>query len=418
MGTSPDCIDLAEDRNRFGALLNQLGIPQPDHGTGHSIEEVFDLAQQIGYPVMVRPSYVLGGRAMQTVYNDAQLAEFTQDAIDASDGKPILVDKFLHGAIEVDVDAICDGEIVVICAIMEHIEEAGIHSGDSACIIPPRRFSKETLDTIRDYTDKLGKALSVRGLMNVQYVVQDDKVFVIEVNPRASRTVPFVSKAVGVPFAKVAAKVMAGERLADLGLTEQPSIDYFAVKEAVLPFHKFPGCTISLGPEMRSTGEVMGIDENFGMAFAKSQMAAGTILPLEGDVFVSLKDRDKEAFLPMARSLIDLGFTLIATAGTSRFLNENGIENRQIFKISEGRPNVWDMAMNQEIGIIINTFTGAKATPDENKIRSVAVHRDIPLVTTLSAVTAVIEAIQALKDGKINVAALQDYHERQPLKIS
>ena len=337
IGTSPDSIDLAEDRNRFGKLLERLEIPQPRNGAGTSMEEVRVIAHRIGYPVMVRPSYVLGGRAMQTVWNDEQLEEFTKEAIVVADGHPILIDKFLDRAVEVDVDALGDGERVVIAAIMEHIEEAGIHSGDSACVIPSRTLSKSVLEKIRRYTHQLGKELNVKGLMNIQYAVKDEEVYVLEVNPRASRTVPFVSKAVGVPIAQLAARIMAGRTLAELGFTEEPRIHYYAVKEAVLPFQKFPGCTIILGPEMRSTGEVMGIDPDYAMAFAKSQAAAGNNLPTKGKIFISINDQDKPQFLPVARQFVKMGFELVTTSGTSKNLNEHGIANRMIDKISVGR---------------------------------------------------------------------------------
>ena len=410
VGTSPDSIDLAEDRDRFGKLLERLGIPQPENGAGLNLAEVRVIAHRIGYPVMVRPSYVLGGRAMQTVWDDDQLEEFTKEAIKAADGHPILVDKFLDRATEVDVDALCDGERVVIAAIMEHIEEAGIHSGDSACVIPPRTLSKPVLEKIRKYTHELGLELGVRGLMNIQYAVKDEDVYVLEVNPRASRTVPFVSKAVGIPVAQLAAKVMVGRTLKDLGFTEEPVIHYYAVKEAVLPFQKFPGCTIILGPEMRSTGEVMGIDTDYAMAFAKSQAAAGCNLPASGKIFISINDQDKPLFVPVARQFVKMGYELITTAGTSKYLTEHGIANKLIDKISVGRPNILDLAANNEVAMIINTFTGDKAREDEKKIRTVAVQREIPLFTTISAARAVAEAVEALRNHPIEVKALQDYH--------
>ena len=410
IGTSVDCIDLAEDRKRFGKLLSKLGIPQPENGAGKTLEEVQVIAHRIGYPVMVRPSYVLGGRAMQTVWDDEQLIEFTKKAIEVADGHPILIDKFLDRAIEVDVDALGDGQRTVIAAIMEHIEEAGIHSGDSACVIPSRTLSDPVLAKIRQYTQELGVALNVKGLMNIQYAVKDEEVYVLEVNPRASRTVPFVSKAVGVPVAQLAAKIMVGRTLEELGFTEEPTIHYYAVKEAVLPFQKFPGCTIILGPEMRSTGEVMGIDPDYAMAFAKSQAGAGNSLPIAGAIFISINDQDKPFFLPVARKFVEMEFELIATAGTSKFLSDHGIPNRQIFKISVGRPNVVDLVMNNEVGMIINTFTGDKAREDEKKIRTIAVQRELPLITTISAARAVAEAIEALRARKMDVKSIQEYH--------
>jgi carbamoyl-phosphate synthase large subunit len=410
IGTSPDSIDLAEDRDRFGKLLERLKIPQPENGAGRTLDEVQAIATRIGYPVMVRPSYVLGGRAMQTVWSAEQLAEFTRMAIEVADGHSILVDKFLDNATEVDVDALGDGRRIVIAAVMEHIEEAGIHSGDSACVIPPRTLSPAVMEKIRRHTHQLGLALQVKGLMNIQYAVRDEEVYVLEVNPRASRTVPYVSKAIGVPVAQLAAKVMTGLTLEELGFTEERSIHYYAVKEAVLPFHKFPGCTVELGPEMRSTGEVMGIDADFGMAFAKSQLAAGTSLPDSGDIFVSINDHDKPLFVEVARQLVQLGFGLVATHGTSEFLNRHGIPNRMIFKISVGRPNVADLAMNNEIAMIVNTFTGWKAREDEKKIRTIAIQRELPLFTTIAAARAAACALAALKSRKPDVRALQDYH--------
>jgi carbamoyl-phosphate synthase large subunit len=411
IGTTVDSIDLAEDRDRFGGLLNDLGILQPENGSGRTLAEVQAIAKRLGYPVMVRPSYVLGGRAMQVVWDDDNLITFTHQAIEAADGHPILVDKFLDRAIEVDVDALGDGEQIVIAAIMEHIEEAGIHSGDSACVIPPRTLSDQVLNTIRENTVRIGQALKVKGLMNIQYAVKDELVYVLEVNPRASRTVPFVSKAVGKPIAQLAARVMAGRTLAELGFTETPEIHYFAVKEAVLPFNKFPGTTVQLGPEMRSTGEVMGIDADYAIAFAKSQAAAGTAIPLSGNVFISINDADKPVFLPIAKHLAELGFQLIATAGTTRYLRDHGkIDVREIFRISEGRPNIQDLVTNQEVCMIINTFSGGEAHADEKAIRTLAIHREVPLFTTISAARAVTTAIEALREQKISVKSLQEYH--------
>ena len=421
VGTSPDSIDLAEDRERFGALLDKLGVPSPANGSGRSYDELRKLANDIGYPVMVRPSYVLGGRAMQIVYNDAQIKNFMQVAADVSPEHPVLVDKFLDGAIEVDVDAICDfhvdgdgksasSNLCVISGIMEHIEEAGIHSGDSACVIPTRTLSPEVLQTIREHTKALGEALKVRGLMNIQYAVKNDKVYVLEVNPRASRTVPYVSKTVGLPIAQYAARVMLGESLEQVGMTEEPVVEYYSVKEAVLPFNKFAGSEVRLGPEMRSTGEVMGIDPNPGLAFAKSQMAAGNTLPLSGGVFISINDADKPAFLPVAEKLAALGFVLYCTDGTFRFLSENGIEAKQLCKIQEGRPNVIDYVINGDIGLVINTFSGPQGRPDEHAIRTLVVSRGIPLITTISAARAAVEGIAAVKEQKVTLRSIQEYH--------
>jgi carbamoyl-phosphate synthase large subunit len=411
VGTTPDSIDLAEDRERFGALLSELGVPQPDHGTGLNLVEVREVAHRIGYPVMVRPSYVLGGRAMMTVWNDEQLHEFIGSAIEASEGHPILIDKFLARATEVDVDALGDGERIVIAAIMEHIEEAGIHSGDSACVIPPRTLSPDVLAKIRRYTRDIGKGLDVRGLMNIQFAVKDEDVYVLEVNPRASRTVPFVSKAIGVPVAQLAARVMVGRTLEELHFTEEPTIHYYAVKEAVLPFQKFPGCTIVLGPEMRSTGEVMGIDADYGMAFAKSQAAAGTPLPTGGTIFISVNDDDKEPIAPIARRFVEMGFRLVATGGTAACLTANGVPVERIEKISVGRPNVADLVTNGQVAMIVNTFSRDKATEDEKKIRTLAVHAELPLLTTVAAARAVALAIEAMRHGKIAVKPIQDYHK-------
>ncbi len=410
IGTSPDSIDLAEDRDRFGRLLAELGIPQPENGSGRTLEEVERVVQRIGYPVMVRPSYVLGGRAMQTVWDRDQLVEFTREAFEVAEGHPILIDKFLANATEVDVDALSDGDDVVIAAIMEHIEEAGIHSGDSACVIPPRLLSDHVIATIRRATHQLARALKVKGLMNVQYAVRDEEVYVLEVNPRASRTVPYVSKAIGQPIAQYAARLMVGRTLREIGFTEEPRIHFYAVKEAVLPFNKFPGCTVILGPEMRSTGEVMGVDADYAMAFAKSQLAAGSKLPLDGRIFVSVNDYDKRQFLPIARKLVELGFEFLCTAGTHRFLSDNGVASRQVEKLSEGRPNIQDLVMNNEVGMIVNTFSGDKARHDEKMIRTLAIRYELPLFTTIAAARAVAQAIAALKVKQLEVKSLQEYH--------
>jgi len=425
VGTSPESIDLAEDRERFGALLDELQIPSPANGSGRSYEELQTLANRIGYPVMVRPSYVLGGRAMQIVYNDAQVRNFMQLAAEVSPEHPVLVDKFLDGAIEVDVDAICDfqtednapgqvsSQTCTISGIMEHIEEAGIHSGDSACVIPPRTLSEPVLEKIRSYTKALGKALRVRGLMNIQYAVKDEQVYVLEVNPRASRTVPYVSKTIGLPIAQYAARVMLGESLETIGMKEEPKVSYYSIKEAVLPFNKFPGSEVRLGPEMRSTGEVMGIDPNPGLAFAKSQAAAGNTLPMGGGVFISINDEDKPKFLPIAQKLVKLGFDLYCTEGTQHFLNDNGIKATALCKIQEGRPNIVDYVINGEIGLVINTFSGPQGRPDEHQIRTLVVSRGIPLMTTISAARAGVEGIEALKEQKVTLKSIQEYHAEQ-----
>jgi carbamoyl-phosphate synthase large subunit len=419
LGTSVDSIDLAEDRERFGALLQQLGIPAPAHGSGRSYKEVRELARQIGFPVMVRPSYVLGGRAMEIVYTERQLREYMRIALGVSPEHPVLVDKFLDGAIEVDVDAVCDyrrdadGNLTgrcVIAAIMEHIEEAGIHSGDSACVIPARTLSDEILSTIRRYTESLGRGLAVCGLMNIQYAVKDDVVYVLEVNPRASRTVPYVSKTIGHPIAQYAALCMVGKSLDAIGFTKEPTVSYYSVKEAVLPFNKFPGCEVRLGPEMRSTGEVMGIDPDPGLAFAKSQAAAGSALPLSGGVFISINDDDKPKFLPVAQKLVELGFHLYATEGTHRFLQKHGIAAAPLNKIKEGRPNIIDYVINGQIQLVINTFSGPQGRPDEKAIRTLVISRGIPLITTISAARAAVEGIEALRARRVTLRSLQEYH--------
>jgi carbamoyl-phosphate synthase large subunit len=411
LGTSTESIDLAEDRERFGTLGKQIGLLMPEHGAGYSFEEVRETARSIGYPIMVRPSYVLGGRAMEIVYTEDKLRDYITRAAQVSENHPVLVDKFLVDATEVDVDAVADGKRVVIAAIMEHIEAAGIHSGDSACVIPTRTLSQKVLETVRRQTVELGIALQVKGLMNIQFAIKDEQVYVLEVNPRASRTVPYVSKATGIPIAQIAALVMVGHSLEDLGFTEEPKISHYAVKEAVLPFNKFPGCQITLGPEMRSTGEVMGIDTDFGRAFAKSQIAALLALPMKGSIFISIADKDKPAFLPVAKKFRELGFRLIATRGTQKFLHEHGIEATPCEKISEGRPHVIDFMINNEVQMVINTTTSIETTPDEYQIRSNALIRDLPLLTTIAAARAASEGIAALRTGSPTIQALQDYHK-------
>jgi len=411
LGTSPESIDLAEDRERFGILAKDTKIRMPEHGTGFSFEQVRESAERIGYPVMVRPSYVLGGRAMEIVFTEEKLKDYINRTADVSAKHPVLVDKFLSEATEVDVDALADGKSVVIAAIMEHIEAAGIHSGDSACVTPSRTLSPGVLNQIRKQTKNLGKALNVKGLMNIQFAVKDNEVYVLEVNPRASRTVPYVSKAIGIPIAQLAAKVMIGKNLEELDFTREAEIHHYAVKEAVLPFNKFPGCQITLGPEMRSTGEVMGIDPDFGCAYAKSQIGALLALPLEGGIFISIADRDKVSFLPVARKFRDLGFRLIATRGTAKFLNENDIFAIPCEKISEGRPHIIDYMINNEVQLVINTTEGIHTTADEYQIRSNALIRDLPLITTIAAARAASEGISSLKAGPPTIQPLQDYHK-------
>ncbi len=410
IGTSPKSIELAEDRKFFSVLLDELGLKQAPSGTAVSPEEAVKIAGRIGYPVMVRPSFVLGGRAMMIVYNDEELAKYMQNAVDVSPARPVLVDRFLEDATEVDVDCISDGETTVVGAIMEHIEEAGIHSGDSACVIPSFSLSENMRTEISAAAKHLANSLEVSGLMNIQFAVKDEELYVIEVNPRASRTVPFVSKAIGIPLAKLAAKVMAGEKLVDLGFTETVTPEHYSVKEAVFPFSKFPGIDISLGPEMKSTGEVMGIDADLGMAYAKAQMAASSQLPLEGKIFISVKDRDKEEAVELAKEFSELGFTIYSTSGTSTKFEEAGVPVIRLHKLAEGRPNVLDMIKNGEIAMVINTPSGRIPRRDEVSIRSGALAHRVPIITTLRAAHASVRSIRSLKATEMKVTPLQDYH--------
>lgn len=412
-GTSPDSIDIAEDRERFEKILRQLDIKQPPNGIARSYEEALDIAKRIGYPVVVRPSYVLGGRAMEIVYSDLELERYMTFAVQVEPEHPILIDKFLENAIEVDVDAIADHTgRVVIGGIMEHIEQAGIHSGDSACSIPFISLSSTAMETIRTSTHQLATTLKVIGLMNIQFAVQGETVYILEANPRASRTVPYVSKATGVPLAAFASRIMAGETLEDLGLTREPILKHIAVKEAVLPFDKFPGTDVILGPEMRSTGEVMGIDTDFGKAFAKAELAAGQRLPLSGTVFVSTNNRDKANVVPVVQDLMDLGFNVIATEGTRKALKDQGLQVDLILKLHQGRPHVLDAIKNKQIQLIINTPTGEDAQADGRLIRRTALAYKIPIVTTIAGAKATAGAIRSLKSQPLDVKALQDYiHE-------
>jgi carbamoyl-phosphate synthase large subunit len=411
LGTSPDSIDLAEDRSRFGDLLRKLAIPAPEWGTARSLEEAKEIARRIGYPLLVRPSYVLGGRAMFITHDEETLGETMRRAVEASPEHPILLDRFLEDAFEVDVDAISDGTDVVVAGIMQHIEEAGIHSGDSACVIPPfHPVVVERLAVLRDYTHRLARSLGVRGLMNVQYAIKHGTVYVLEVNPRASRTVPFVSKATGVALAKLATKVMVGRTLAELGLRDEPVANGRFVKEAVFPFVKFPGEDPVLGPEMRSTGEVMGVGPDFGIAFAKAQIGAGTGVPLKGTAFLSVNDNDKTNLEPIARGIADLGFRLVATRGTAEHLRGAGIECSMVYKVLEGRPNAVDLMKNGEIQLIVNTPLGKESYFDEKALRLTATQRGIALVTTLSGAHAMVEAIRALRRGPLEVRSLQEIY--------
>ncbi len=411
LGTSPDAIDLAEDRRRFSRLLVSLDIPQPESGTAASLEEAKAVASRIGYPVLVRPSYVLGGRAMAIVYDEAHLEGYVREAVSASPEHPVLIDRFLEDAFEVDVDALGDGERVVIGGIMEHIEEAGIHSGDSSAVLPPYKIPERHLDTIRDMTRRLGLKLEVRGLMNVQFAIRNEIVYVLEVNPRASRTVPFVSKATGVPLAKVAARIMAGHSLREQGIVEDLTVSRFFIKTPVFPFLKFPGSDILLGPEMKSTGEVMGISEDFGIAFAKAQAAAGNTIPTEGTVFLSVNDHDKGGVLPHARALHETGFTIIATEGTAEFLNAQGVPAERVFKVNEGRPNVVDRIKSGGIHLVINTPLGRESFYDDGPIRTNATLHGVLCVTTLTAAAATVQAIRALRKHTVTVCSLQEIHE-------
>ncbi|MFA4842967.1 MAG: carbamoyl-phosphate synthase large subunit, partial [Candidatus Omnitrophota bacterium] len=413
IGTTPDSIDRAEDRKRFASLVDKLGLIQPANGTAVSVEEAKVIARKIGYPVLVRPSYVLGGRAMEIVYDDKSLEYYMRHAVCASPERPVLVDKFIEDAIEVDVDMVADGDTFVIGGILEHIEEAGVHSGDAAMVLPPHTLSEETKEKIRQYSYCLAKELKVVGLMNVQFAVKNGTVYILEVNPRASRTVPFVSKAIGVPLAKLAALVMAGEKLKDLGFTKEVVPRYICVKESVLPFIKFPGVDITLGPEMKSTGEVMGIDRDFSKAFLKSQLAAYQNIPTDGMVFLSVKDKDKKPTLvQIAKKLTRLGFELISTQGTAKFLEGNKVYARLIRRISEGKPNLIDLIKGDKVHLIINTVSGKAPRQDEVRIRSTAVGFGVPVVTTLPGAQACVAGIEALIKKDLDVRPLQQYHKR------
>ncbi|MGB3651464.1 MAG: carbamoyl-phosphate synthase large subunit, partial [Rivularia sp. (in: cyanobacteria)] len=414
-GTSPDSIDAAEDREKFEKILQELDITQPLNGIARTYEDAIIVAKRIGYPVVVRPSYVLGGRAMEIVYSDAELERYMTFAVQVEPEHPILVDKFLENATEVDVDAIADSTgKVVIGGIMEHIEQAGIHSGDSACTLPAISLPQAILEQIRSSTIKLAQALKVIGLMNVQFAVAgaqtySPQVYILEANPRASRTVPFVSKATGVPLAKIASLIMSGKTLEELGFTEEVIPSHIAVKEAVLPFNKFPGTDTILGPEMRSTGEVMGIDSDFGRAYAKAEMGAGEHLPLSGTVFVSMNDRDKAAAVPVVKEFIELGFSVMATSGTQRVLKENGLNVDRVLKLHEGRPHVLDAIKNRQIDLIINTPSGQEAQSDGRLIRRTALSYKIPMLTTLAGAKATLAAIRSLQKTDLDVKLIQDY---------
>src|SRR5213592_335893 len=412
LGTQPESIETAEDRQLFAAMLDKLGLRQTPSGSAVTTDEAAAIANETGYPVLVRPSFVLGGRAMELVYNEEDLRRYMTSAIEVTPGRPVLVDRFLEDAIEVDVDCVSDGETTVIGAIMEHIEEAGIHSGDSACVIPTFSLPQKVLEEIVAATKAMARELNVQGLMNVQFAVKGDDVYVLEVNPRASRTVPFVSKAIGVPLAKLAAKVMAGKSLRELGFTREIVPKHYSVKEAVFPFLRYEGVDISLGPEMKSTGEVMGMDLDLGLAYAKSQMAAPPPLPKGGNVFVSVKDSDKQAVVPVVREFVKLGFGIIATAGTFEVLKAAKLPVTKVFKLREGRPNVLDRVKNGDINFIINTPSGKIPREDEVRIRNASLAQGIPIMTTVRAALASANGIRSLQKRKLQVRSLQEYHAK------
>ena len=414
LGTPPDAIDRAEDRDRFCDLLKKLGLRQPDNDTATTVEAACDIADRIGYPVVVRPSYVLGGRAMEIVYDRNSLVRYMTTAVEASPDHPVLVDKFLEDAVEIDVDAVSDGKQCLVAGIMEHIEQAGVHSGDSACVLPPHTLSQEILSELKAATYDLAAELGVKGLMNVQYAVKDGLLYILEVNPRASRTIPFVSKATGIPWAKVATRVMMDISLAEQGVSENIFPPHISVKEAVFPFVRFPGVDPVLGPEMRSTGEVMGIDRELGVAYAKSQLGAGQVLPHAGRVFISVRDADKaRTVAEIARKFHRLGFDLIATTGTNDYLNAQGIPSTKVLKVSEGRPNITDAIVNGEIGLVINTAEGKGPASDAYRIRRQALDRGVPYITTLAAAKATVDAVEATLQSSLSVTPLQDYYSRE-----
>jgi len=412
LGTPPDAIDLAEDRERFQDLLHRLDLKQPANGLARSLAEAEAVAERVGYPLVIRPSYVLGGRAMEIIYDVEALRKYIHTAVKVSGKSPVLLDSFLQDAIEIDVDAVADGTGVYVAGVMQHIEEAGIHSGDSACSLPPHTLSDEVIAELSRQSEALARALGVVGLMNVQFAIKDGVIYIFEVNPRASRTVPFVAKASGVPIAKVAARVMAGERLAAFGLTTAPKLGHVSVKEAVFPFKRFPGVDIILGPEMKSTGEVMGLAPDFRSAYAKSQLGAGVLLPTAGVAFISVKERDKPAAAALARRLAELGFDLIATAGTARFLSDTGLTVRHVNKVLQGRPDCEDAIKSGGVHLVINTTEGAQAIHDSFSIRRAALVKNVPHYTTIAGAAAAIEAIAALQEGAgLEVSPLQSYFD-------
>ena len=423
IGTTVDTIEAAEDREKFQQLLTRLELKQPASGIARTMSEARAVAKQVGFPALVRPSFVLGGRAMEICYDQQQFERFVTEAFVVAQGQPVLVDRFLEDAIEVDVDCICDGETAIVAGIMEHIEEAGVHSGDSACSIPTYSLPGPIVDEIRQATIEMAKYLKVVGLMNVQFAVkreQDERqhVYVLEVNPRASRTVPFVAKATGMPVAKLAAKVMTGKTLSELGITKQPVPAHVSIKESVFPFRKFVGVDIVLGPEMRSTGEVMGVSERFSIAFAKSQLAAGVLLPESGRIFISVSQRHKQNAVALAQRLHEMGFEILATSGTAKTLEQNGIPVERVKKLIEGHPNLVDHLKNNSVDLILNTPSGKGARTDEGRIRAAAVQHGVPCITTIQAAEAAVKAMDALRDEGMEVESLQDRfhnHDQQPV---
>ncbi|MDG1006593.1 MAG: carbamoyl-phosphate synthase large subunit, partial [Alphaproteobacteria bacterium] len=411
LGTDPDAIDLAEDRDRFKDLLERLELRQPDNGIARSAEEARAIAATIGFPVVIRPSYVLGGRAMEIVDNDAQLERYMREAVVVSGDSPVLIDGYLRDATELDVDVLSDGNEVFVAGILEHIEEAGVHSGDSACSMPPHSLSPKIIDELSRQAKDMAKALNVVGLMNVQFAVQGETIFVIEVNPRASRTVPFVAKVLGQPIARIAARLMAGAPLSEFNMTPQ-SYDHIAVKESVFPFNRFPGVDTILGPEMRSTGEVMGLDLDFATAFAKSQLGSSTVLPDGGTAFISVREGDKQRAIAPAQRLTQLGFKLIATGGTAAFLAQNGIDVEPVNKVAEGRPHIVDAIKNGDVQLVVNTTEGEKSLADSKSIRRTTLEMKIPYYTTLAGAEAAVAAIKALDENELSVTSLQDYAAR------
>lgn len=412
LGTTADAIDTAEDRDKFKKMLEKIGLKQPANGIAHNLDQACEIAQKIGYPVVIRPSYVLGGRAMEIVYDETFLRKYMTHAVEASEKQPVLIDKYLEDAVEVDVDLIGDGKTFVVGAVMEHVEEAGIHSGDSASVIPPFSIPADLVQEIKSRTRQIAKELNIVGLMNVQYAIFKNEIYCLEVNPRASRTAPFVSKTIGVPLAKLAAKVMTGKKLVELGFTEEVQVPYVAVKESVFPFVKFPGVDIILSPEMKSTGEVMGIDDDFASAFYKSQDGASCHLPDKGKVFISVKKGDKEKILDIAKQFAEMGYPIVSTRGTAEFLAANGIVAETVLKIKEGSPNVADLIRNNEVKLVVNTPSGKGPVLDEAKIRSLAVSFNIPCITTINAARAAVKGLQAVKTKGLEVRAIQDYHAR------